>query len=381
MAGGIGLTASERRWLDVRAELREHRFELGRNAVERAPDAARVGSTPLLTTSQWLPAEPIPLREIELEFRPEAPYAGLTGSEAEFDGVLPRGADGRRYDSYSAAVVGLDGGGAFENRGTYRLLDADLAGPGGRLAFGLGRYFDSMNVGDAYAHEYVDGGGGEGPLRDALADPRDPALRPVNVAISTLTLRLDRGTGEATFVLHWRDPALVGHAGGLHQVLPVGVFQATAETPAHERHDFSLWRCMLREYAEELLGRPERYGEAGRLFDYDAWPFGARMTAGLGAGRIRAYCLGMGVDPLTLATDLLTVAVFDADLYDELFGQLVDTNDEGRVLSGVDGVDGVGDGIPFTAANVERFVRRERMQAAGAAVLERAWDHRGAILR
>lgn len=25
------------------------------------------------------------------------------------------------------------------------------------------------------------------------------------------------------FHLHWRDPAKVGHAGGLYQVLPVGV--------------------------------------------------------------------------------------------------------------------------------------------------------------
>lgn len=378
-AGVAGeLTASERRWLDVRADLREHRFELGRKAVEGAPDAVTVGSTPLLSTSHWLPADPIPLREIELEFRPDAPYAGLTGTEPLFAGVLPVDADGRRYASYSAAVVGLDGGGAFENRGTYRLLEADLSGPGGRMAFGLGRYFDSMDVGDAYAHEYVDAAAGPLPLHSALADPCDPGRRPVNVAISTLTLRLDRGSGAATFVLHWRDPALVGHAGGLHQVLPVGVFQATAETPEHERHDFSLWRCMLREYAEELLGRPEEYGERGRLFDYDGWPFGARMTAGVDAGRIRAYCLGMGVDPLTLATDLLTVAVFDADLYDELFGRLVDSNDEGLVLSGVDGVGG---GISFTAANVERFVWRERMQAAGAAVLERAWEHRDAILR
>ena len=34
-------------------------------------------------------------------------------------------------------------------------------------------------------------------------------------------------------------------------------------------------------------------------------PFAARE-----AGQVRVWCLGLGVDPLTLVTDLLTVAVF-----------------------------------------------------------------------
>ena len=51
----------------------------------------------------------------------------------------------------------------------------------------------------------------------------------MNLAISTLTLRLDRASGRASFLLHWRDPAKVGHAGGLYQVIPVGVFQPSGE--------------------------------------------------------------------------------------------------------------------------------------------------------
>jgi hypothetical protein len=49
------------------------------------------------------------------------------------------------------------------------------------------------------------------------------------VAISTLTLRRSAG-GDASFPLHWRDPAKVTHAGGLYQVIPVGIFQPVSST-------------------------------------------------------------------------------------------------------------------------------------------------------
>jgi hypothetical protein len=62
------------------------------------------------------------------------------------------------------------------------------------------------------------------------------------------------------------------------------------------------------------------------------------MTAALKSGRIRAHVLGMGIDPLTFAADLLTVIVFDAPLLDELFSELVETNAEGRFVSSSKGV-------------------------------------------
>jgi hypothetical protein len=90
--------------------------------------------------------------------------------------------------------------------------------------------------------------------------------------------------------------------------------------------------------------------------------------------------MGMGTDPLTLATDLLTVAVVEAPAFDEMFGDIAAANDEGRVLSTFDG-SGAGPGIAFTIGNVERLARRERMQAAGAALLALAWRHRESLLR
>jgi len=87
----------------------------------------------------------------------------------------------------------------------------------------------------------------------------------------------------------------------------------------------------------------------------------------------------MGVDPLTLATDLLTVVVIDADLYDELFHGAVAVNDEGEVVSSLDGA-ATSHGVPFTRDVVSQFVRDEPMQAAGAALMWSAWKERQLVL-
>ncbi len=359
-----GLTASQRDWLRHREHLQRHRYELGRRAVELYPDGMRVAGTPLLTRPEWLPAEPIPLDAIDLDFTPHVPCAGLVGDDPRGAGVRPERVDGSRCPTYSAAMAEFAAPSVFENRSTYRLLSADLSGPRGRLAFGRGSYFDGIDVGEASAHEYAAArlNGSALPLRTAIGDPCDPTRRPMNLAISALTVRHDRTTGEATFLLHWRDPAKVGHAGGLHMVIPVGIFQASSDQPWNERNDFSLWRCMLREYAEELRGESEDHGSDHVAIDYDSHPFFARMTEARRAGEIRAWVLGLGVDPLTLATDLLAVVVFDAAVFDDLFSAAGGANAEGDISRP----------IPLVSGEVERFTVNEPMQAAGAATLSLA---------
>ena len=281
----------------------------------------------------------------------------------------------------------------------------DLGGDG-QLVFGLGRYFDGIDTGEAAAHEFAAVQLGllspdQQRVRVAIGDPCDPSRRPTNFAISTLALRYDRATGAATFLLHRRDPQKVGHAGGLYQVLPTGVFQAAGEAEWNLRNDFDVWRSMIREYAEELLGGSEDYGAERAPIDYGAWPFAAAMTHGLVEGSSRAHVLGLGFDPLTFATDLLTVVVIDSALYDDLFGGMISTFDEGHVVSALD--DGPStNGVPFTAETVTRFVERDDfvevecltipqhekrvlrcrtlVLAAGAAVLWSAWQHRAVLL-
>ena len=372
MITGRQLTESQRQWLRIREHLNRNRHALAVRAFNDFDLAPPVGDAPLLVRPEWLPAEPIPLQDVQLDHKPEARFDGITGTGSVASDVLPLRPDGTRYDCYSEALADLAAPSALHNLPTYRLLAAGLH-DAPRLVLGNGRYFDSVDTGEASAHEYAGVDLGElhtQTLRAAIGDPTDLARRPTNVAVSTLTLRHDRRTGETAMPLHRRDPAKVGHAGGMVQVIPVGVFQPVGPEPWNLINDLSLWRGMLREYAEELLGAPEDHDTTQGPFDYDTWPFAARMNAALNATRVRAYVLGMGVDPLTFATDLLAAVVFDADTYDELFADAVARNTEGPVLPSVH----------FTADQVDRYAGQEPTQAAGAALLRLAWRHRGTLL-
>ena len=94
------------------------------------------------------------------------------------------------------------------------------------------------------------------------------------------------------------------------------------------------------------------------------------MADALDRGQIRVWCLGLGTDPLTYATDLLTVAVIDSRVFDDLFSLSPRRNAEGSVLAARE----------FAAHVVDRVVTGEPVQAAGAAVLRLAWQHRETLL-
>jgi hypothetical protein len=373
----VDLTPSERAWLTVRSYLVEHRYDLAVAAAEDFPPDRRMAGTPLLAAPGWQPPVPVPLRDVRLELSDAGPKrpAEVFGSEVATPS-LPRRADGTRYRRYSEAMGELAAPLVFENRATYRLTGADLTSRAPRLVFADGRYFDGIDTGEAAAHEYAAArlgvqtpGRRPAGLRERFADPCDLRRRPANLAISTLTLRLDRKAGRASFLLHWRDPAKVGHAGGLYQVIPVGVFQPSGEAPWNRRHDFSLWRCMVREFAEELGGRSEDYDSERAPLDYDSWPFARQLTEALDGGRVRVWCLGLGTDPLTYATDLLTAAVIDSDVFDALFSMTLQRNAEGTILAARE----------FAAHVVDRIVTGEPVQAAGAALLRLAWRHRATL--
>jgi hypothetical protein len=388
------MTETAERWRQVRRMVNQDRLALAAQAARLYPGATRAAGTDLLCRPEWLPAAPVELAGIALHWtaRPPAPRTDANAAAAAH--LLPQHAPGGPFASYAAAVAVVDPPALFQNRFCYRLLDATLSGPA-ELTMGPARYFDAMNLGHAVAHELaaaqdqaagwaqaVDSGSGSGlvsladlPLRSALGDPCALSQRTTLTAVTTLTLRR-APDGTASFPLHWRDPARVNHAGGAYQVMPAGIFQPVTDGPAAQQADFSLWRCMTREFSEELLGGSEDYPTRDGVLDYGQWPFARQLAAARDAGRLRVHCVGLGVDPLTLATDLLTVAVFDSATFDRLFRDLVTANAEGRVVT-----ENGSAAIPFTAATVTRFTGgAEPMQTAGAALLRLAWQHRRALL-
>ena len=386
-AGRLAADSPEH-WRAARADMNQRRHLLTQAAGLLYPDAARVGTTALLCRPEWIPDQPLGLGEVTLAWSGHPPAAAVTGAEPASAHVRPLRADGSRYPGYADAIAALDPPALFGNRPSYRLLAARLTGGAGRMDLSLGRYFDGVNVGEAVAHEFAGAGpdapgpaaAGSLPFRELIGDPCDLSRRSAMCAITTLTLRRT-AAGDASFLLHWRDPAKVTHAGGLYQVMPVGIFQPADGNPASVRSDLSLWRSMAREFSEELLGTPEDYRELGSPLDYGRWPFYRELAAAREAGKLGVTCVGLGVDPLTFAADILTVAVFDGDVFDRLFAGLVAANAEGHVI-GPDAAAAPGvPGIPFTGEAIRRLADGSAsMQAAGAAVLQLAWQHRGSLL-
>lgn len=373
---------SPERWRQVRRLLSANHQALAAVAAGLHGDVARVGATDLLGRPEWLPAEPLELDAVTLGWAACPPGPAVDGAGPAAAHVLPRQAAGGRYGTYAEAIAALDRPALFENRACYRLLDASLAGPP-MLSFGRARYFDAVNLGHAVAHELAAAWHrspgaitmDDLPLRASMGDPCDLLRRCAITAVSTLTLRR-APRGAVSFVLHWRDPAKVNHAGGLYQVMPAGIFQPVTDAPAAERNDLSLWLCMTREFSEEFLGASEDYPTRDGLLDYGQWPFYRELAAAREAGTLSVSCLGVGVDPVTLATDIMTVAVFDSDVFDSVFHGLVAQNAEGRVVT-----EGGSAAIPFTAESVARFTGgSEPMQTAGCALLQLAWQHRRSLL-
>jgi hypothetical protein len=383
----------QQEWRRVRSELIRGRYELSRAAQELYPRAARVAGTPLLTRPRWQPDAPVPLEQVSLSWQPGWPARIVDGTGPESAAVRPLRGDGTRFPGYAEALGALSRPALLENRACYRLTDMAVSPAGAHLGFGEGRYFEGLDVGEAAAHEFAaaalartgtgDPGGAPPlaglPLRSRIGDPTDLRRRPVMAAICTLVLRADRTSGQARMILHWRDPDRVASNGGLYQVAPVGVFQPSHDADWNRANDFSLWRGMVRELAEELLGADEDYHSDAAPIDYERWPLYATLSQARQAGSLRVFWLGLGIDPLNLACDMLTVAVFDAGLFDATFAGLVAANDEGRLVTGP-GAAGPAAGAAFRHKEVERFTRDEPMQAAGAALLRTAWQHRAVLL-
>jgi transcriptional regulator with XRE-family HTH domain len=384
---GEPVVRSQDEWRNVRRYLNHHRNELARLAASLYPPEFRVKGTPLIAAPSWLPAEPVDLTGIDLAWIPHAPPPRVTGTEPETQPVRPMRVPGQQYDRYTSAVRYLDPPSMFENRPSYRLLGLAWAGTTGAMRFGMATYFDKLDVSEAVGHELAqlhqrrDGKITlrDLPFRSLIGDPFDLQRRAVLPAITTLTLRRVRGRGSVSFLLHWRDPRKVATAAGLYDVIPAGEFQPSSIAPHDLANDFDIWRNIVREYSEELLGAPESDGSRSEPIDYQRWPFYRALGQARAEGKLHAVCLGAGLDSLTLAATILTVVLIDADVFDEVFRHAVQVNAEGVTVFGEQG-NRTGHGLAFTEQNVTRLLEREPMASPGAACLALAWRHRVALL-
>jgi hypothetical protein len=304
----------------------------------------RVAGVAALAPSTWLPSTPIPLDEITMRWDSKPPQPIITGDEAEALATLPLRAPGHAFRRYTSAIRYISPPALFENRHSYRLTSVEWNEDSGssELAFGLATFFDKLDVSEPLSHETA-AAAMSGQLtwshlrlRALVVDPFDLAIRTVNPGISTLTIRRNTTDGTGTFLLLRRDPTQVTN-GWHYSLLPAGEFQPASIAAKSIVTDLDLWRNMVREYSEEMLGRPEHDGSVGTPLDYEVWPFFRDMTKAREAGKLRAYALGVVVDALSLNAEIATAVVIDDDVFDRLFRDLVSTNPEGDIVTSLDG--------------------------------------------
>jgi hypothetical protein len=384
-AGGAPTDDEAQQWRLVRRTLNRHRDELTRAAADLYWDPVRIAGTTCITRSDWMPAEPVPLDSIELEWLSDAAPPKIVGSEPSSAPYRPHGPTGERYGRYSQAIRALASPALFENRVSYRLLDLGWTSSGGRMSYGYTTYFDMVDVCEPLAHEIAAGwlqrhesGGRVGlddlPYRHHVGDLFDLARRPVLPSINTLTVR--RSIAGDSFFLHRRGSGRVTLAAGLSHVIPAGVFQPSGIAPWNMAGDFDLWRNILREMSEEFLGNPEHDGSSGAPIDYDAQDPFRTLNEGVRSGAVRRWCLGVGLDPLAPAGEILTVVTIDADVFDSAFAGMVSTNAEGDIIPSEPGIVGAA----WTLPNIQRVMREEPLACAAAACIGLTWKHRGLIL-
>ncbi len=390
-AQASAIRASQSEWRAVRQHLNRHRSELARDALRLYGEDRRLGPTPLITLPSWMPDGPVSLDNIALTWVDGAQALPVSGAEPEALRACPFRAPGQQYDRYTSAIRYVDPPALFENRPSYRLLDASWGDDIGAMSFSLATYFDKLDVSETLGHEQAAAaltreragrkdapGWADLPFRALVGDPFDCRRRAVIPAVTTLTIRRDH-SGSASFLLHWRDPARVATAGGMYDVIPAGEFQPSSVLAWHQSNDFDLWRNIVRELSEELLGAPEHDGSHSAQIDYATWPLFRALTQARDEGGLYVGCFGIGLDALTLAATILTVIVIDTDVFDEIFGDIVDENSEGfTVAAGADRRSA--EGIPFVEDNIQRLLATEPMASPGAACLYLALKHRRCLL-
>jgi hypothetical protein len=144
-------------------------------------------------------------------------------------------------------------------------------------------------------------------------------------------------------------------AGATRHVAPTGVFQPPANLPPAQDENFDLWRCAVREYAEEFLCEEEARSHEGFAFDYDSEPYRGLMVARRDGSAV-PLVLGIAFDPLTWCAEILCAVIFEARTFDRVFAEMKPRNLEGSFLGLRRPSSSEIEGIPFRNREIDQHL-------------------------
>jgi hypothetical protein len=317
----------------------------------------------MLTADDWIPSQPIPIQSIHLSMVEDIPRKINLSPKP-----LPT-IEGKKYRTYADAIEENDRPRMFEDNKQYRLLQI------GKKSLTFSRkpysYFDKVNYGEYLMYQVYQAHDRKKSLKTTdwykysirIRQPSDHILL---CGINTLTLLHDGK--DLRFLMHLRA-ASTGTAMGTFHVIPAGEFQPSCVAPSAFDEDFDLWKSMMREYSEEILGMEEWDGNSSVPFSYEEEPFATLMKE-VAANTIKPYYLGIALDPITLQAEILTAVVFKESVFNSVFPKIITTNTEGKIIT-----DRNRWGRPFTEQEYKNYEAINTLPA-GYGALALGWKHR-----
>ena len=342
---------------------------LSRAYYKSVPD---ILAYPAITKAGWLPERPIPLSTFDESLAKPRSWTWDETSTPISNAALDF-LEGLRYSELvrkAAPDVRQD------DDFCYRLLDVASDGNALRFLFGPTSYRDFVDTCEILSFEAAEwcwNGGTLPPRSNGLDLKVRGKAREVfnfknrNCAVGICTVLIIKKGSRHFFYLQDRDvtragPQIMEAPGGYH-VVPSGTFQPdTAHNDNHER-DFSVWRNVLRELAEELLGVAEVKRTIAASKDFTTHPKVAAYIAGVSNGAVRSYFLGVCIHPPAAKPDLLTTVIIDAKALGEDAVQFLGNWEMKEEIHEV------------PIENLDRWAKNATMAPTGATCLAIALEH------
>ncbi|GAB3900901.1 hypothetical protein ACFQ1S_01460 [Kibdelosporangium lantanae] len=367
------------RFRQVLDQVRTGHSQLNALTLSESETVGAVVGLPVLAKEGWILDEPTSLESVRLVMLKASPNDyQVTVARRHAQRLMPRRTDGSRYQGFSQTLIELGEMPHLYNGVTYRPVGVNATSGGLEITLTTGKYFDHLDTTTVLAYEtaarLVSGRKRiqDGRYRRYVDDPFDLTRRTTGLGINTLTVR--RGQNGCGFYMHRRNGRWVAEGSELIHTVPAGEFTPSDVGLQAQEDDLNLWRNIMREYAEEFLDMEEAYGRGGRPINYaEQAPF-KQLDQARKNGDLKAYLLGVGLDPLDWKPALFTICVFEAKAFDAIFADIVVDGKEGTILVGPDGF-----GIPFNARFVHMYADDRNTTNAGTVNLRLAWHHRVAL--
>lgn len=355
----------EKKFLETRSFLIDARRLLSSIALEyyKQKEKGFAYDFPLLIKDGWIPESPIELSKIQLSWRTQKDKITppiLKSFPAE--------------DSYQENIKKFYPEVKLENRFAYKLSDIHLSNGLFDLVFSPSQYFDYFNTCEALSYEFcwilLEKHKKNLPLKNLnFSNMRFPLRDDINIfdftnrstvaGINTLLIVLNKNKiGDHYYYFHKRQSKELAEAMNTFHVVPAGTFQPDGFNDNFHGRDFDLFRNILRELAEELLGKDELSNiikdEKNFMEEYPICEYVSLFKD----SNAKVFFLGLGLDPLTTKPEILTCIAIDGSKVGREINLNFKDNYEGEHFM-----------VPFTKEGIRKYLQHENTLPAGAACL------------